>query len=165
MQSLGSELEAVYEQSGPRLYACALAVTGCGGLAEDAVHNAFHRCLRLTRRPDHLQAYLFRSVRNATIDLMRRQNRSVPITADMVFECAPSQHRQLEKTELLDRVSKALTDLTDDERETIVQHLVAELTFQEIAEVQDRPLGTVTSWYRRGLKKLKTQLKDEDRPV
>ena len=47
------------------------------------------------------------------------------------------------------------TDLSDDERETIVQHLYADLTFQEIADLRERPIGTIASWYRRGIEKLK----------
>jgi len=162
MRALAKELEVLYDRCGTRFYACALAVTACGGLAEDAVHNAFCGALRRDRCPENLQAYLFRSVRNAAIDLMRRQNRSVPITSEMIFELAPDQQGDAERYELMDRVSDLLTHLTTDERETIVEHLVAGLTFQEIAELRDRPMGTVTSWYRRGLKKLKGHLNDED---
>jgi len=162
MQTVATELEVVYERCGKRFYATALAVTACGGLAEDAVHNAFHRALKLEWCPENLEAYLFRSVRNAAIDLMRKQSRSVPLSAEMVFEGPPAQEAQVERTELLERVSGVLASLTTDERETIVEHLVAELTFQEIAALRERPMGTVTSWYRRGLKKLKDNLGNDE---
>jgi RNA polymerase sigma-70 factor (ECF subfamily) len=162
METLAKELETVYERCGKRFYACALAITACGGLAEDAVHNAFHRTLQLERRPDNLQAYLFRSVRNAAIDLMRKQDRVVPLTAEMVFERPPTQEAQAERAEFLERVTDELANLTTDERETILEHLVADLTFQEIATLRDRPMGTITSWYRRGLQKLKDKLGHEE---
>lgn len=165
METPATELESLYEQSAHRFFACALAVTGCGGLAEDAVHNAFCRALRLGQCPDNPEAYMFRSVRNAAIDLMRKQSRTVSMTAEMIFECAPEQARHVERTERLDRVTEALQHLAPDERETIIQYLVAHLTFQEISDTRGRSMGTVTSWYRRGLAKLKKRLNDEVGPI
>ncbi len=162
MQALAAELEAIYERSGARLYACALAVTASGSLAEDAVHNAFQRTLKLERRPKHLDAYLFRSVRNAAIDLMRKEGRLTPLEPDMIFECSATQETHVDRAEMLDRVSAGLANLAANERETIMEHLIAELTFREIAELRDRSMGTVTSWYRRGLKKLRDSLENED---
>jgi len=162
MELIAAELERIYDSDGTKLYRSALAVTGCGSLAEDAVHNAFSKAFRLGKRPGNVRAYLFRSVRNAAIDLMRSRNRTVPITAEMIFECAPDQLDQVVRRERLDRVSAALTELTSDERETVVQYLVAQLTFQEIADLRGRPMGTVTSWYRRGLRKLKGLVNDDE---
>jgi DNA-directed RNA polymerase specialized sigma24 family protein len=48
--------------------------------------------------------------------------------------------------------------LSSDEREVIVQHLYGELTFQQISQIRGHPLGTVVSWYRRGLDKLRREL-------
>jgi len=36
------------------------------------------------------------------------------------------------------------------------------LTFQEIATLREAPLGTVVSWYRRGLEKLRQKLEVPD---
>jgi len=50
--------------------------------------------------------------------------------------------------------------LSEDESETIVQHLYGNLTFREIAEIREAPLGTITSWYQRGLEKLRAELEE-----
>lgn len=165
MQSIRDELETLYDQCGLQFYNCALAVTRCGGMAEDAVHNAFQSAFQLKRKPDNFRAYVYRSVRNAAIDLVRNDSRTEPISADMIFEIPAAQSSELESREFLEHLSKALEKLSPDERETIVQHLAAHLTFQEIATLRDRPLGTVTSWYRRGIKNLKLQLQHEYGPV
>ena len=161
MESVRKELELLYDQCGDQFYHCALAVTRSGAAAEDAVHNAFQRALQLTYTPVNLKAYIFRSVRNAAIDLLRKESRTVALTTEMIFELPALQITTLERREFLEDFANALNILSSDEQETVVQHLVAHLTFQEIADVRGRPLGTVTSWYRRGLEKLKHQLKNE----
>ena len=45
--------------------------------------------------------------------------------------------------------------LGEEERTIIVLHLVNGMKFREVAEILNRPLGTVLSVYNRGLKKLK----------
>jgi DNA-directed RNA polymerase specialized sigma24 family protein len=51
--------------------------------------------------------------------------------------------------------------ISPDERETIVLKIYDDFTFQEIADLRDVPLPTVASWYRRGLEKLKTLLREK----
>ena len=133
--------------------------------AEDAVHNAFRNASHLTYSPDNLKAYLFRSARNAAIDLARKDARTEPLSADMVFEIPASQPATLQGREFWEDFTKAPEERSLDERETIAQHLVAHLTFQEIATLRERPMGTVVSWYRRGAEKLKQQLMHEHGPV
>ena len=70
-----------------------------------------------------------------------------------------------EDAEFRRQVIDHLSTLPNDERETIVQHLYGELTFQQIADVRDAPLGTVVSWYRRGLEKLRSKLEVVDGSV
>ena len=71
MKLIRQELEKIYDQYGYQLFACALSVLGNKELAEDAVHDAFCRCLRLAELPNNFRAYLFRSVRNAAVDILR----------------------------------------------------------------------------------------------
>jgi RNA polymerase sigma-70 factor (ECF subfamily) len=158
MQKLRRELERLYEKHGAQLFTCALAVTRCRQLAEDAVHEAFSRCFLLTKIPDNLKAYTFRSVRNAAIDQLRRRGKTVSLSEDYVFEPSQNPAEIAEQRQFQRRVAQAFLGLSRNERETIVQHLYAGLTFQEIADLRSRPLGTVATWYRRGLAKLRDYL-------
>ena len=80
----------------------------------------------------------------------------------MVFDPSPSSASLAEAADFQQLVVERLQRLTTDERETIVQHLYGELTFQEIATIRERPLGTITSWYRRGIEKLQRELEVPD---
>jgi len=155
MDTLYGQLESFYLEHRQQLFTCALAVTRCPDRAEDALHDAFQRLFQLRRPPGNLRAYVFRSVRNAAIDSVRRKDGQTQTLNDSIFATEDDPRRAAANEELLRRVEQALPHLTDDERETVVQHLYGELTFREIAEIRDTPLGTVTSWYRRGLQKLR----------
>jgi RNA polymerase sigma-70 factor (ECF subfamily) len=161
MQPTRSELERLYDEHRRGMFACAVAVTRCRDLAEDAVHEAFCRLLCLEQTPQDLKAYAFRSVRNAAVDLVRRTARNVPLLPDAFFDQSDGPRESAEKREFQLRVTEALRSLSENERETIVQHLYADLTFREIAGLRGLPLATVASWYRRGMDRLKGLLKDQ----
>lgn len=160
MTRLNGALEHIYRNHRQPLYTCALAVTRCPERAEDALQEAFYRLFRLERAPDNLKAYVFRAVRNAAVDIIRRSPPpSEPLTP-FIFAPDEGPRETAEQSEFKQRVAEALLMLSDDERETIVQHLWGELSFQEIAHLRDAPLGTVSSWYRRGIEKLRTRLEE-----
>ncbi|HEX42950.1 MAG TPA: sigma-70 family RNA polymerase sigma factor, partial [Phycisphaerales bacterium] len=62
------------------------------------------------------------------------------------------------------RLTQAMATLPDEQRETIVLHLSAGLTFREIAEMQDISMSTVQGRYRYGLDKLRKALTGEQEP-
>ena len=53
-----------------------------------------------------------------------------------------------------------LAQLTQDEREIVVLHVVTGLKHREIAELLEMPLPTVLSKYRRSLKKLERLVRE-----
>jgi RNA polymerase sigma-70 factor (ECF subfamily) len=162
VQSDRRELERIYCQCYQELFSCALVVTSSPTAAEDAVHEAFSRLLTNCPCPDDLKAYVFRAVRNAAVDQVRRAKKGANPLLDFIFDPSPSPTKQMETSELVRRIADAMQRVSSDERETIVQHLYGSLTFQQIALVRDAPLGTVTGWYRRGLTKLRRELEASD---
>ena len=161
------ELERLYSEHRQQLFTCALAITNSPARAEDAVHDAFCRLLRRDREnasaaTSDIKAYVFRAVRNAAVDQLRRRGVAPGPLPDFVFDPAPTPTASAEDTEFRLQMITLLIHLPADERETIVEHLYGELTFQQIATIRNVPLGTVTSWYRRGLAKLRRKLEVAD---
>ena len=170
MPSQRGELERLYSQCRQQLFTCALAITYSPARAEDAVHDAFCRLLRRQDTTDgvaavDLKAYLFRTVRNAAVDQMRTVGRTPEPLPEFVFDSDTDPAVSIENADLCRHVVELMQRLSSDERETIVERLYGELTFQEIATVRDAPLGTVTSWYRRGMEKLRQKLEVADGTV
>jgi RNA polymerase sigma-70 factor (ECF subfamily) len=66
--------------------------------------------------------------------------------------------------EELRRLADALATLAYEQREVLVLHLKGDLTFREIAAVQDTSINTVQSRYRYALEKLRSLLDGELKP-
>jgi len=146
------------------LFSCAIAITRSPDRAEDAIQEAFVRLFRSRLRPRNLKAYVFRAVRNAALDQLRRDGSFSDKLTDIdlagLFDPEPGPEDSAVGREFQRHVAMALASLSPNERETIVNHLYGGLTFREISKVQDAPLGTVTAWYRRGLERMRTFLKE-----
>lgn len=93
---------------------------------------------------------------------LRRESHTVKLRIEDIFECQQETGRNAEIEQLLGRVAQGLSRLTESERETIMQHLVAGMTFRELAELQGRPIGSITAWYHRGITKLRQQMEKQD---
>lgn len=68
-------LAQLYWQNRQALFSVAWNVLRRRELAEDAVHNAFVQLSRRRSAPQHPRLYAFRVVRNAAIDLARKEGR------------------------------------------------------------------------------------------
>jgi len=157
-----NDLEGIYIAYRDQLYVCALAVTRNPSRAEDAVHEAFCRLLGRRPRAVDVKAYVFQCVRNAALDEVRRRSRPDAALQDGLLDLRPKPGEALIQQEFADRVAQAIQRLSENHREVIIQHLYADLTFAEIAVIQKRPMGTIVSWYRRGLEQLRAVLQTEE---
>jgi RNA polymerase sigma-70 factor (ECF subfamily) len=151
-------LGAIYERFRRELVVVAWAVLRRADLAEDAVHSAFAKLVQLRSPPVDPKLYVFRSVRNAAIDLAKAQSRrrEEPLQTDWD---APVTAVESVDEELPRLVADSLQRLDDSSREVIELHLHAALTFEEIAQMLAEPLSTVASRYRRALEKLGKEIK------
>ncbi len=152
-------LRAFYVEHRQQLYTYAVSFTRQREAAEDAIHQAFQQLLRRDELPADLRPYVFRCVRNAALDGLRRAK----VRADSIFD----EERTIDQVApdtpapfLARELDEKLQSLSLDERETIVLKIYDDFTFQEIAALRNVPLPTVASWYRRGLEKLKTLMND-----
>lgn len=153
------KLRAFYVGNRQQLYTYAVSLTRQREAAEDAIHAAFQHLLSRGELTADLRPYVFRCVRNAALDGLRRAK----VRGDSVFLTAPASEPAAPAgpVPLLARdLDEKLQELSPDERETIVLKIYDEFTFQEIANLRNVPLPTVASWYRRGLDKLKALLHD-----
>lgn len=149
--------EELYRKHRRSLFLTAWNVLRCTSLAEDAVHSAFVGLSELAAAPVEPKLYAFRAVRNAAIDLARRRGRQsaelIPHDDDGVpsIEVVPQSDSR-------DELEQALSQLEQPAREVVELRLHGDLTFQEIADLYNEPLPTITSRYRRAIEKLRQLL-------
>lgn len=140
--------------------------------AEDIVQDACLRALRAFDgfRGDSARPWLLAIVRNATYDWLR-QNRSgaqeEPYdeelhggldTVSFAAADAPGPEAKLERAELRRQIDDALARLPVAFREVVVLRDIEDLSYREIADVAQIPIGTVMSRLARGRRLLMTYL-------
>ncbi len=113
------------------------------------------------------EAWLFRIAVNRLRDEMRRRQRQArPMENEMIGILAGGTERPEEPghvvlDEDLGRLREALTHLSGPDKEIIHMRHVAGLSFRQIAEVLDAPLGTVLARRHRALAKLRKYMDSE----
>lgn len=157
-QGLVKEVTALFQAKQRQLYVAALAITRERGSAEDAVQDALLAVASLRRRPDKLEAYLFRTVRNKALHSVKRDRRFD--TGVDLIEFLDVAHCSEEQKILATQVTQQLSELDEDPRQVIIMKLFADLTFNEIAAITANSPNTVASWYRRGIEQLRETLSE-----
>jgi RNA polymerase sigma-70 factor (ECF subfamily) len=133
--------------------------------AQDAAQDAFLKCWRRRRgvkKIRNLRAWIFRVGLNAAKDLQRNawRRRIRPLNQALPLDNRPgtSPAEVLVGRETLDRLRTALTDLRPEEKEVFLLRQNCDLTYDEIAALQSRPVGTVKTQMRSALHKLRRVL-------
>lgn len=124
-------------------------------VADDLVQTAVERAVASRDRYDpqtRLEPWLFRILRNAWIDMTRRQStRGSEIDVVDAPEAAiVDGDRVTEAVLMLRKTEEALATLPEDQREVLVLVCFEELSYAEAAEVLGIPKGTVMSRLARG---------------
>lgn len=139
----------------------ALSLTGNETDAQDLIQDVLLRMIQQDRPLRDAKTYVLRCLRNLAIDRRRaRRPSAASVESDpaaFLADDSPDPARR----ESLECARRALRDLPADRREAIVLKLYAGLSFREIAQIVQRPLGTVTSTYTRGLDELRGILEPE----
>ncbi len=165
-----NELVYRYKNS---LYQYIVALVKDEGAAGDIFQEVF---LNFYRRVSEYQAqgkfksYLFTAARNRVLNYFRDMDRAVSLD-DTDEEGNPYMHQEiagkdrsplenLTQAEGLERIKQASLSLPEKQREVV--YLKQLMTFQEVAEMLKRPLGTVLADYHRGIKKMQETLKEAD---
>ena len=133
--------------------------------AQDVAQEAFLRCWRTQEglpEVHNLRAWIFRVGLNAAKDLQRSawRRRVKPL---MGAEAMPTSNHAsptsvLEDQEVLAQVRQALLHLRPEEKEVFLLRQNGELTYEQIAELHNRPVGTVKTQMRSALQKLRKVL-------
>lgn len=166
----GSEaaFETMYETYMPFIYSIAIKIVKRRQEAEDICHDVFLDFLRSPERYDpergSLESWLAIKTKSKCLDLLRAQKRSLKQKHEQTGSISTALYDDptLEWTlslELKEMVSRALEQIPSPQRHVLQQVYFQGLTQRSIAAQMNRPLGTVKSLIRYGLKNMKKQLK------
>ena len=161
-----SALEEVYRRTSEKLFGICLRILKDEKEAEDALQDVYITLWRRADRYDPERAspisWLATFARNRAIDRLRvgkvRQGSVPEEEAAPVADRAPLAEDLLIDAERSARVHTCLETLDEKPRSAIRTAFFEGRTYAQIAEAGNVPLGTMKSWVRRGLQKLKTCL-------
>lgn len=156
--------EEVARDHGRFVYTVAYRLTGNRPDADDLVQEVLVRVRRglATYRPGSMTGWLARITTNAFYDQARRRRRrptvALPDDPDRVIAGAPGADATSAAENLPEYLQEALAALAEDFRVAVVLCDVVGLSYDEIAAIVDRPVGTVRSRIHRGRAQLRDAL-------
>ena len=156
--------DALFYRYRDGIYRLSLAITKNPQAAEEIVVDTFARAYRALGRlepDDTLRPWLYRVAINESYD--RRPRAATPTPLDEAAEeVALSDERSpaalAERAETRRIVLAAVETLDAKHRNVVVLHYLNELPLAEIAQIVDRPVGTVKSRLHYALRRLRTHL-------
>ena len=153
--------EILYARYAPRLLGFIQHIIPDRHESEDVLQTVFLYVWQHPRvyRPQSgtVAAFLFQIAKSRTIDFLRKNRRRWEVTAseatiDNENLRAPSEESLVDSRI---QVEQSLDILSREERLAIELMLWYGFTQNDVAKITKRPLGTVKSWVRRGLIKLR----------
>lgn len=161
-----------------QIYQCALYLLNNPDDAKDVTQETFIKAWNYNTelRLETVHSWLLKCTNNLCIDLLRRRNFQAPLATGDIEEIEMLAHYQHEgtvsessnplpearciKLERQRLVRQAIAQLPLHFRTVIVMHEINELSFDEIAETLNQPIGTVKSNTFRAKKKLREILRN-----
>ncbi|WP_300060474.1 RNA polymerase sigma factor [uncultured Roseobacter sp.] len=134
----------------PNLRRFAISLCRSADTADDLVQITVERAFAARHQfdPDtRLDAWLFRILRNAWIDMTRRsKTRGIQIDIDDAPDASTVDGTKVAETALMLKSAKAAIDaLPENQRDVVMLICVEEMSYKEAATVLDTPIGTVMS--------------------
>lgn len=161
-------LRQLYDRTAPKLLGLAMRVVRQREWAEDVLQEAFLTIWRVagdyraTLSPP--MAWLGLIVRSRALDLLRRRTADRAqltqefdeVLADTLESDAANPMDTADASEQAWALHQCLAQLEGKQREVVSLAYLRDLSHGELAEQLKLPLGTVKTWIRRGLEKLRT---------
>ncbi len=147
------------------LYNVAYRLTGNDDDAQDLVQEVLLRVRKGLERyqPGSMEGWLSRITTNAFLDDVRRRRRRpldlLPEEPDTVLPPVAGADADFEASALSADVQRAVRGLPPDYRSAVVLSDVVGLSYQEISDALDVPIGTVRSRLHRGRALLREALR------
>lgn len=160
-------LGEVYDRYNRPIFALLLRMTGERPAAEELLQETF---LRLWRKADAFEPargailpWLLTMARNLALDRIRsageRQRRREDIPEFLPEKRSDARGEDwLDANRQADQVRATLSGLPDEQRKALELAYFQGMSHSEVAAEMERPLGTVKTWVRTGLLRMREQL-------
>ncbi len=160
-------LETLYDRHSRAVYSLVLRILQQAASAEEIVQDIFLQLWRNAHQYESargpLQPWLLTLARNRALDQLRlkrekQRRREDTLDDQNIAVCAPNLEAHIDRERRAARVRACVRALPAPQQRAIELAFFEGMSHSEIAEALSEPLGTVKSWIRNGLLRLKEEL-------
>lgn len=161
--------ESLYESTSPKLLGLAVQLLKSRDKAEEALQEAFvkiwYNAGHYHAEKGSAMAWMSSIVRYRALDMLRSEKKMTSLrdtTTDMnqQIDSLFNNKDNADQDKELDYLLECMEDLQEEQKKSILMAFYDGNTHQELAERLKKPLGTIKSWIRRGLDKIKRCLEE-----
>ena len=171
LQRDASALEILYDRYGRPVYSLVLRIAQQPASAEEIVQDVFLQLWRsaerfqISRGP--LEPWLFTMARNRALDFLRlkrekQRRREDSTDSDLPFSAVirPDPEGEIDMSRRSEKVRALMSSLPGPQRRAIELAFFEGMSHSEISAAMGEALGTVKSWIRGGLLRLRESLEE-----
>lgn len=156
--------EILYRETSAQLFGLVLRIVRDQDLASEVLQQGYLKIWNHAGdfRPDKAPPMTWMGVivRNQAIDMIRRQSHRPRITDPVedlhwLADDTAGPQEIVDQAQRNEGLHECLDQLEEKQRRALMLAYFNGMTHEELAQYLDRPLGTVKSWVRRGLLRLK----------
>ena len=169
--SIHQQFGSIYDTYVDKIYRFIFVKVSSQMVAQDLTSETFTRTFEYisrnnAKRIDNMQAFLYRTALNIVTDHYRQKSRGeVPLeyeSRQVVEMEVPERNRAdlaVMQSEQMAQIQTALQNMDREYANVVMWHYIEDLSLKEIAEILERPEGTVRVMLHRGLKELRALLR------
>lgn len=167
MEEIKQEFEKIYDQYVEKIYRFIYLKVSSQEIAEDLSSEVFVRIWESHEKgriQSNVQAYIYQVARNVVVDHYREKGRFQVVSVEKHIEVLEGDFDIEEQAGLnmeMERVQKALADLSDDYQNYIIWRYLEELSVPEVAQITGKSEESVRVGTHRALQALKGRLEPE----
>jgi len=165
--SLNEQFSQIYDQYIDKIYRFIYLKVNSQEIAEDVTSKVFIKGWEVFQNPKeevkNPGAFLYQIARNSVVDYYREKGRTKIVSADaspeIVDPGTSAQDRAILSADV-NVVKKGIQKLKKEHQDIIIWHYLDDMPIADIAELLDKPAGTVRVMLHRGLKDLKNIIQE-----
>ena len=152
--------DVIYYDTKNIVYYTILNILKDSSLAEDIMQDTYLKALEKIHsfKPKYsFKSWIITIAKNLAINEFNRRKRELSYDTnenEFIFGSVDSNSEK----ELV--VKEMIESLKPDEREVVILHVIGDLKHREIADIVNKPLGTVTWIYNQAMNKLKNKYRE-----
>ena len=168
MDSISEQFSQVYDQYIEKIYRFVYLKVNSQEIADDITSKVFLSGWETYQKDQagikNMNAFLYQIARNAVTDHYREKAKKSTVSHDAIPEVIDVRANTYEKAVLssdIEVIKLSIQGLKKEYQDVLIWHYLEDMHPEQIAEILDKPVGTIRVMIHRGLKALKDQLHEE----